>query len=183
MSEFKKQFSARGIFILSLLFVFILSGFAPLPQDGEPGSIIDNILRIAASFASLAGVSAGVGVLVAFARAFGLVRTDEAAGKITAGLNLLAFGVLVYFGVFRPDLSLEWLDSTAAKIASIGLFILGLVVQMITPAPVLRGFYQSRVPVLEAVGARAELRAQAHYVRSMSEGKNWTTDPEELRKK
>lgn len=176
--QLKNLFSARKIALLSLLFVFLLSAFAPLPQEPE-GSIIDNILRIATSFAALAGVSAAVGVLVAFARALGIVKSDDQAGKVTAGLNLAAFIALVLFGVFRPDLSLDFLDSMAAKIASIGLFILGLVVQMITPAPVLRAMYIARVPVIGAVGERVEMRAHfigSSQIREPVKGENWTSE-------
>lgn len=183
--QLKNLSSARKIALLSLLFVFLLSAFAPLPQEPE-GSIIDNILRIATGFASLAGVSAAVGVLVAFLRALHIVKTDDQAGKVTAGLNLLAFGVLVYFGVFRPDLSLEFLDGIAARLASIGLFILGLVVQMITPGPVLRAMYIARVPVIGAVGERVEMRAHfigSNQIREPIQGKNWTTDSDTQPKK
>jgi hypothetical protein len=175
-----KETSARGIVLLSLLSilsVFALSAFAPFPQD-PADSIIEKILRIATSFGALAGVSAGVGVIVSFLRAFNIVKSDDQAGRATAALNLLSFAALVLFGVFRPDLSLDFLDATAARIASIGLFILGLVLQMIIPAPVLRLMYQARVPVIGAVGERTELRA--HFIGS-NEPRNWTTDPEELR--
>lgn len=176
-TSLKKSFSARGIVLLSLLSMLALSAFAPFPQD-PADSIVEKILRIATSFGALAGVSAGVGVIVSFLRAFNVVKSDEQAGKATAALNLLSFAALVLFGVFRPDLSLDFLDATAAKIASIGLFVLGLVLQMIIPAPVLRLMYQARVPVIGAVGERTELRA--HFIGS-NEPRNWTTDPEELR--
>lgn len=177
-----KPLSARRFVLPALLFVLILSGFAPLPQE-PGGSVLDNILRIVSSFASLAGISALVTVLIAFARAGGIIKTDEQAGKATATVNLIAFGVLCYFGVFRPDLELSFLDTTAAQIASIALFVLGLYTQIIAVPPrVLRGAYQARVPVLGAVGADSEFRA--HYVEGAElRSENWSTDPEDLRKK
>lgn len=176
-----KQFSARRFLAFSLLPVLLLSAFAPLPQDPE-GSIIDQILRIATGFGALVGVSGGVGMLVAFLRAFNVVKTDDQAGRATATLNLIAFIVLVLFGVFRPDLSLDFLDATAAKIATVGLFILGFILQMITPAPVLRFMYQARVPVLGAVGERTE--ARAHFIgASETTSENWTATRDDLPRK
>jgi hypothetical protein len=173
---YEKRARARVFACLAILFVFLFSAFSPLPQEPE-GSILDNILRIVTGFGALAGISAAVAMLVAFLRAFGVVKSDEQAGKATAALNLIAFITLVLFGVFRPDLSLDFLDSTAAKIASIGLFVLGFVLQMIIPAPVLRLAYQARLPVIGAVGERTE--ARAHFIGSTEpdRSENWTTTP------
>jgi hypothetical protein len=63
-------------------------------------------------------------------------------------LNLAAFVVLVALGIFRPDLSLSFLDGLAAKAATIALFVLGFLTQMTVPAPVNRAFFNARVPVL-----------------------------------
>jgi hypothetical protein len=158
----KKPISARGIFLLSLILVFTLSAFSPLPQEPTEGTILDKILVIVTGFAALVGVAALGAALVAIARALGWVSSDEQAGKILAGYNLIAFITLVLFGVFRPDLSLDFLDSTAAKLASIALFVLGFIVQMITPAPVLKLAYQAAVPGARALGA--DVQRRAHFV-------------------
>ena len=143
---------------ISLLVVIILSlalmGFAPTPQEPPADStVLDAILKIAVSFATLAGVSALVTALVSILRWANVVKTDEAAGKFTAGLNLVAFVVLAVFGVFRPDLALSFLDGFAAKAATIALFVLGFLTQMTVPAPVNRLFYRARVPVLNVRGS------------------------------
>lgn len=117
----------------------------------ESLSVLDNILRIVASFATLAGFSALIAALVTFARSLGWISTDEQIGKVTATLNLVAFVVLVALGAFRPDLSLQFLDGIAAQLATIALFILGLLTQILTPAPVFRAFFNARVPVLGAL--------------------------------
>ncbi len=155
MSLIKKSFSARVL--LALILVFSLSAFAPMAQDGDV-PVLDNILKIIASFGTLAGISALLTALVALAYRLNWIKSDEQAGKVTAGLNLLAFIILVALGVFRPDLSLGFLDSIAAKMAAIALFVLGLYVQLAVPAPVLRSLFLARVPVLGVMGDAETIR-------------------------
>jgi len=135
--------------LVMIIFSLALMGFAPMAQE-PPGdsTVLDAILTIAVSFATLAGVAALITALVSILRFARVIKTDESAGKFTAGLNLFAFIVLVVIGVFRPDLSLSFLDSLAAKAATIALFVLGFLTQMTVPAPVNRLFFNARVPVL-----------------------------------
>jgi hypothetical protein len=126
-------------------------------------STLDNIIRIVTAFATLAGISALVAALVALGRGIRIIQTDEQAGKITAGLNLGAFVVLVALGIFRPDLSLDFLDGIAAQLATIALFVLGLIVQIIVPGPVFRAFAGARVPVLGVMGEHIERERFANY--------------------
>lgn len=136
---------------LFVLFVLIsslpLMAFTPIAQEPTEGTVLDSILVIITSFATLAGVSALVAALVALG-VWAKVITAETAPKWTAGLNLAAFVVLVYFGVFRPDLSLSFLDNIAAQAAAIALFVLGFLTQMTIPAPVNRALYKARIPLL-----------------------------------
>ena len=145
----------RFIFtVIVILVSLVLMGSAPTAQEPPADStVLDAILKIAVSFATLAGVAALVTALVSILRWARVIKTDESAGKVTAGLNLVAFIVLVVIGVFRPDLSLSFLDGLAAKAATIALFVLGFLTQMTVPAPVNRLFFNARVPVL---GIRAE---------------------------
>lgn len=172
--ELKNRPSARGIgLLLGFLFVFILSACSPAPAVVAPeGDVLDRVLDIATRFIGLAGISALVGVLVSFVRLSGNI-SDEMAARVTAGINLVAFVILVAIGFFRPDLSLDFLDGRSAVIASIALFVLGLVTQLVTPAPVFRLLFQARVPVLGAVGE--EYEARAHYV---APAKNYTIPPQ-----
>lgn len=112
---------------------------------------LDSILALIAAFATLAGFSALVAALIAFARWAGWIQSDEQAGKASATLNLVVFVILVALGIFRPDLSLGFLDGLAARLATIALFILGLLTQIAIPAPVFRLFNQARVPVLGVI--------------------------------
>lgn len=140
--------------IVVIIMSFALMAFAPVAQEPPADStMLDAILTIVVSFATLAGVAALVTALVSILRAAGVIKTDESASQFTAGLNLAAFIVLVLLGVFRPDLSLSFLDGLAAKAATIALFVLGFLTQMTVPAPVNRAFFKARVPVL---GVRSE---------------------------
>lgn len=132
---------------LSLILVLATSGFAPLAQDAPAGDALDNILVIVAQFATLVGISALITALVNLGFRFGWI-SDETASQATAVLNLVAFVILAVVGIFRPDLSLSFLDETAARIAAIALFVLGLLTQMVTPAKVNKALFQARVPLV-----------------------------------
>ena len=141
---------AYVVWIVVFLNVFSLA-FTILPshsiaQTPEP-TALDIILKIALGFASLAGVSSLVAVLVQIFKLVGLVR-DGTANKWTAAFNLIAFIGLVYFGVFQPSVAVEVLDGYAAQIAQIALFVLGFVVQMTTSKPVYVAFKSAQVPLL-----------------------------------
>jgi hypothetical protein len=155
--------------MIALILILSLSAFSPMAQDPTV-PILDNIGKIMAAFATLVGVSALITSIVAILLRYNIIKSEEQAGKVTAGLNLVAFIVLVFLGVFRPDLSLSFLDSIAARLASIALFVLGFLVQMATPAPVMRAFYRARVPVLGVMGD-AETGPRAHDV-------NYTNPPQ-----
>ncbi len=125
--------------------------------------ILDMILKIAVAFSTLAGISGLITALVAIATWAGAIKTDTVAHQWTSVLNLLAFVALVVFGVFRPDLDLTFLDSVAARIAAIALFVLGFLTQITVPGTVNKLLFRARVPVLGIVGhkeAITEMLAQ-----------------------
>jgi hypothetical protein len=140
-----KMFSA--VWLIVALSVFSLA-FTPLhiPLTSATNPL-DVIITIAAGFASLAGVAALVAVLVQIGKYFGVVK-DATANQWTAGLNLIAFIALMYFGVFQPSLTLALLDGYASQIAEIAVFILGFLVQMTTSKPVYALLKYAKVPVL-----------------------------------
>jgi len=142
----------RLFLILMILLSLLLMAFAPQPQEPS-GTVLDSILKIVVAFGTLAGVSALVTALVSIFRWAGVIKTEETAGKWTAGLNLVAFIALVALGIFRPDLALGFLDGLAVQAATIALFVLGFLTQMTVPAPVNRLFYRARVPVLNIRGS------------------------------
>lgn len=113
----------------------------------ELGSVLDIILKISVGFASLAGVSALVAVLVQVLKLVGVAK-DDTAGKWAAGLNLVAFIALVYFGVFQPQIATEVIDGYAAQITVIALFVLGFVTQMTVSKPTYSAFKAAKVPLL-----------------------------------
>jgi hypothetical protein len=92
-------------------------------------------------------VSKLVPIIVQFLKVLG-IAPDNTANRWAAGLNLLAFIVLVIFGVFQPQLALSVLDGMAGQIAEILLFILGLVVQLTGSKPTYDDLKASRIPLL-----------------------------------
>lgn len=113
----------------------------------EFANVMDIILKISLGFASLAGVSGLVAVLVQVLKLAGVVK-DDTAGKWAAGFNLVAFLVLVYFGVFQPQIALEVIDGYAAQIGVVALFVLGFVTQMTVSKPTYNAFKAASVPLL-----------------------------------
>lgn len=126
----------------------------------EFGSVLDIIIKITLGFASLAGVSALVAVLVQILKLVGVAK-DDTAGKWAAGFNLVAFLALVYFGVFQPQIAIEILDGYAAQIAVIALFVLGFVTQMTVSKPTYSAFKGANVPLLQDLHQHGE---QACYI-------------------
>lgn len=97
-------------------------------------------------FGTLAGVAALVAALVNVAKVFGL--PDGSAPKLSAGLSLAAFAVLVGLKVFAPDVDVLALDAQAADFAVAALYILGFIVQMGLPSKVHSFLSTSLVPII-----------------------------------
>lgn len=122
--------------IISILLVFALTAFLPASARAASVSelptlpaVLQIVITIALGFASLAGVSALVAVLVNLGKVLKIVK-DGTANQWAAGLNLAAFVGLVAFGVFKPDLSMEILSGYAGQIATVLLFVLGFIMQI-----------------------------------------------------
>lgn len=107
------------------------------------------VLKLAMGFGSLAGVAALVAALINVLKVFGAVK-DETAGQWSAALNLVFFAVLVYFGVFQPQIATEVLDGYAGQIAMILLFVLGYLTQIFTSPAVHTQLKAMRIPLLGA---------------------------------
>ena len=147
-------------FLLLVLLVvssFVLMACSPAPValsvDGPP-DVLSVVLVIAIGFASLAGVSKLVAVIVQLGKLAKIVK-DNTADQWAAGLNLLAFGALVYFGVFQPQLALSVLDGWAAQIAEVALFVLGFLVQITGSKPAYEALKASRFPLIGRSYSRA----------------------------
>lgn len=136
-----KKFFARILFplflALALALIFIVSPVSAhvMIQAGESPDYIDLILKLALGFASLVGVAGLISALVNLLKAVSIwigvaIVTDGNSGRWFAGLNVVAFGILVAFQVFRPDITLQFLDGQAGKIAQIMIFILGYLTQL-----------------------------------------------------
>lgn len=107
------------------------------------------VLKLALGFGSLVGVAALVTVLINILKALGVVK-DGTAGQWSAVLNLIFFGVLVYFGVFQPQIATQVLDGYAGQIAMILVFVLGYLAQIFVSPAVHTQLKAMRLPILGA---------------------------------
>ncbi len=99
-----------------------------------------------AQFATLAGVAAFVAMLVNACKSFGL--PDGYAPKVSAALSLAAFVALVGLKIFRPEIDVTSLDKAAADLATLGIYILGFLVQIGLPAKFHEYLSAARVPFI-----------------------------------
>ncbi len=148
------RFFLFGLLALFSLVLMACSPAVPLAQTTVPADPLSVILVIAVGFASLAGVSSLVAVLVQIGKLMKLVK-DDTAHIWAASLNLLAFCVLIYFGVFQPQLALSMLDGYAAQIAEVALFVLGFMIQITGSKPAYNALKASRIPLLNTSNSRS----------------------------
>jgi hypothetical protein len=120
----------------------VLQEDAPLPPD-----VLNIVLLVMVGFASLVGVSKLIAALINVLKLVGVVQ-DGTAARWSAGLNLAAFIGLVIAGVFRPDMTMQILDGYAGQIASVLLFILGFVSQIVGSASAHEQLSDARVPLI-----------------------------------
>lgn len=143
--------SKSKVVLFVLVALLVVLAMVPLPvhaaQAGASPGVLDLIMKVALGFASLVGAAKLNAVIVQVLKFVGLVK-DATASQWTAGLNLLLFFVLVYFGVFQPQLAFEVLDGYAAQLSEIALFVFGFVVQMTGSKPTYDQLKASRLPVL-----------------------------------
>jgi len=102
--------------------------------------------QLIVQFAALIGVAALVAAIVNVAKVFGM--PDGYAPHLSAGLSLVAFASLVGFKVFVPDVDLAALDSKAADIAVLILYVLGFVMQMGLPGQFHKLLSSGSVPII-----------------------------------
>lgn len=137
--------------VLMLLVSLLLMAFAPMSvnamQEPTPPDPLNVMLEISVAFASLIGIAALVTILVQIGKLIGFVQ-DATANKWAAGLNLLFFIALVLLGIFRPDLTLDFLDGYAGRIAQVLVYLLGFVIQITRSKPIYDAMKAARVPLL-----------------------------------
>ncbi len=142
--------------ILSILMVLVLAAFAPLGvQASAPPAMpllvaidpLSVIITIAVAFGALVGVAALVAALVQLGKVIGVIN-DGTSANWSAGLNLMFFIALVAFGLFRPDLTLGFLDGYAGRLAQALVYILGFVVQFTSSKPIYDRLKSAKIPLL-----------------------------------
>lgn len=89
---------------------------------------MNGIVSLTTQFASMVGVAALIAAIINVGKTLGIVA-DGSSDKWAAGLSLLAFGLIVALGIFRPDLVLADLDQQSGQIATVLLFVAGLLAQ------------------------------------------------------
>lgn len=98
------------------------------PAFEVSGDVLDKIVSLALQFAALVGVAGVIAALVNIGKLTPLVN-DGNTGQWYAFLSLLAFGALVALHVFQ-GIDIPTLDANAGKVATILIFIAGLLVQL-----------------------------------------------------
>ena len=88
-----------------------------------------DIATLVSQFTALAGVGALIALVVNVLKTFGLVK-DGQAPAASLLLNLAGVVALILLKVFKPDMDVAGLDATAAAIASAGVTLFGLFVQL-----------------------------------------------------
>jgi len=86
-------------------------------------------MEIVTEFTALIGVAALIALLINAGKVVGLVK-DGTAQTWSAALNLIGMIALLLLKVFKPDLNLIAIDTTAGQIAAAGVVILGLISQL-----------------------------------------------------
>lgn len=100
----------------------------PVPEVLPGTSITEAILALALGFATLIGTGGLAAALVNIGKVFKLVA-DGRSGQAYAFVSFLLFSALVYFHIFR-GIDLQVLDTIAAQLAGILIFLGGLFMQM-----------------------------------------------------
>ena len=109
--------------------------------------MLDMLVALTIQFVSLLGVAALVAVVVNILKAFGAVKEGTSA-YWASGLGLAAFITVAVLGIFKPDLTLAFLNEAALKIATIMTFVLGFIVQ-IAAAPLFhKALSSGSIPLL-----------------------------------
>jgi hypothetical protein len=88
------------------------------------------VLDLALSFGGLVGVAGVITVLVNLLKLIGWVA-DGTSDTWIAVLNLVAFVTLAAIKVFNPQITTAILDEQAARLATLGVFALGYLTQII----------------------------------------------------
>jgi len=86
-------------------------------------------MEIVTEFTALIGVAALIALLINAGKVVGLVK-DGTAQTWSAALNLIGMIALLFLKVFKPNLNLIAIDTTAGQIAAAGVVILGLISQL-----------------------------------------------------
>ncbi|MGA2490208.1 MAG: hypothetical protein ABSF99_08480 [Anaerolineales bacterium] len=144
----------KKMFVFIAILVIAMLAFVPITVQAHgmgdlpiPTNVLTEAITIALGFASLFGISALIAALINLLKTIKVV-TDGTSAYWSAGLNLAAFIGLVAFRVFRPDLALDILNGYAGQIATVILFILGFIVQIIGSASTHLQLKAASVPLL-----------------------------------
>ena len=144
----------RNLFFICLIVIIlalamVIPAFAkPLLQEtAPPSNILQDIMNVGTSLATLTGVAALISVIVNVLKYFTLIP-DGMAGRFFALLNLIAFIALAAMRIFAPQFSLAYLDGIAAQVATIALFVTGYLFQLGIGQTAYSIIQQTNIPIL-----------------------------------
>ena len=132
-----KVFSIVLVIILLMLAMPMVALAAPAssPSHAAPDVGLGGFTTLVIQYASLAGFSALVAVLINVGKTLHIVA-DGTSEKWAASLNLLGLIVLIILRLYVPSLATEQIDGMAGQVATILIVVLGFVVQLYTSSDV-----------------------------------------------
>lgn len=92
---------------------------------------METLQQILALWLSLAGVGAGIALLINIGKTTGVVK-DGQAQTWSAGLNLVGIVAVFVLKLVKPDLDWTFIDSQAQVLAEIGTLAFGFVLQLLS---------------------------------------------------
>jgi hypothetical protein len=133
IKKFFKRVVIPGMVCLALLAILV----SPVMASTGVGQTavqrpdtLQVVLDLALSFGGLVGVAGVITVLVNLLKLLGWVA-DGTSDTWIAVLNLVAFVILAAIKVFNPQITTAILDEQAARLATLGVFALGYLTQII----------------------------------------------------
>lgn len=148
-----KKFVSLFVFLFVLLFAVTPVYAAGHLQEAGPVTfegVLQSILYVAGIFAMLPGVALLVGAVVNIAKAvakfFG-ASFDGKSDQVAAWLNLAIFFALIYYRLFRPDVTFEWLDAQA-KIMAEALVAMSFFFAQLGLQPVAHSLLKGKLPLV-----------------------------------
>ena len=152
--------------LLVIAAFFVLSACSPVPVHSTAipsgGDFLQAATYVMLIFGTMAGIPLAIAAVVSLVKVLLVAVSwfasqitkkeihwsiDNYSGQIAALLNIAAFGFLIYFRVFQPNVSFDWLDEQAKQIAALLTYVAVLFGQL-KLSPLAYGVLKNQVPIL-----------------------------------